>query len=156
LSFFFRGALIVDPILHKLDLLIGMTANRSRSSGLSISFKKSNTFISSLSLRMGLASANGLHARTNCDLTQALGGSSLPIAIESHISVDSPLAPGETLLLCSDGLTDMVSEQIIHSTLKAAKTPLQAARKLAASAFSAGGRDNISLIVACRSDTYAL
>ncbi|MES1148729.1 MAG: protein phosphatase 2C domain-containing protein, partial [Bradyrhizobium guangdongense] len=52
-------------------------------------------------------------------LTQALGGSSFPIAVEPHISVDPPLAPGETLLLCSDGLTDMVASQVISDTLKA-------------------------------------
>jgi PPM family protein phosphatase len=85
-------------------------------------------------------------------LTQALGGSSLPIAIAPHISTDAPLAPGETLLLCSDGLTDMVKDQAISRILSATVTPLQSVRKLAAEAFSAGARDNISLIVACRSD----
>ncbi len=84
-------------------------------------------------------------------LTQALGGSSFPIAVEPHTSIDAPLAPGETLLLCSDGLTDMVSGQAISDTVRIAKDPLQAAKKLAAKAFSAGARDNISLLVArCR------
>lgn len=81
-------------------------------------------------------------------LTQALGGSSFPIAVEPHISVDPPLAPGETLLLYSDGLTDMVTSQVISDTLKTAKDPLQAAKRLAAKAFSNGARDNISLLVA--------
>lgn len=83
-------------------------------------------------------------------LTQALGGSSLPVAIDPHISIDSPLAPGETLLLCSDGLTDMADYHAIRKILNAAGTPLQSVRKLAAQAFSAGARDNLSLIVACR------
>jgi protein phosphatase len=39
-------------------------------------------------------------------ITQALGGSSFPIAVEPHINVDAPLGADETLLLCSDGLTD--------------------------------------------------
>jgi PPM family protein phosphatase len=85
-------------------------------------------------------------------VTQALGGSSLPLAIASHVTIDAPLAPGETLLLCSDGLTDMVEDQAISKILNAARTPLQAVRKLAAEAFNAGARDNISLIVVCRSD----
>ena len=84
-------------------------------------------------------------------LTQALGGSSFPIAIEPHISADPPLAHGETLLLCSDGLTDMVADQIISETLRTGKDPGRSIRKLAAKAFSAGARDNISIIVACRS-----
>jgi PPM family protein phosphatase len=81
-------------------------------------------------------------------LTQALGGSSFPAAIEPHISADSPLAPEETLLLCSDGLTDMVSSQVIGDTLRSAKDPLRSVRKLATKAFIAGARDNISLLVA--------
>lgn len=84
-------------------------------------------------------------------LTQALGGSSLPVAIEPHITIDAPLAPGEILLLCSDGLTDMVDNLIISKLLSAAGTPLQSVRKLAAEAFSAGARDNVSIVV-CRSD----
>ncbi|WFU81327.1 protein phosphatase 2C domain-containing protein [Bradyrhizobium sp. CIAT3101] len=81
-------------------------------------------------------------------LTQALGGSSFPLSIGPHVTVDAPLAPRETLLLCSDGLTDMVSGQAISDTLRTAKNPLQATKRLAAMAFSAGARDNISLLVA--------
>jgi protein phosphatase len=84
-------------------------------------------------------------------LTQALGGSSLPLAVAPHISIDSPLATGETLLLCSDGLTDMVADRIISDTLRTTRDPLRSVRKLAAEAFNAGARDNVSLIVACRS-----
>lgn len=85
-------------------------------------------------------------------LTQAIGGTSFLVPVEPHISVDPPLAAGEALLLCSDGLTDMVPNQAIRYTLGAAKGALQAARSLAANAFSAGARDNVSLIVARRSD----
>lgn len=90
--------------------------------------------------------------RRSHTLTQALGGSSLPVSIEPHVSIDSPLAFGEALLLCSDGLTDMVDNQTITKVLRSAGTPLQSVRKLAARAFGAGARDNISLIVADRSD----
>ena len=95
---------------------------------------------------------NPFGPRRSHALTQALGGSSFPVAIEPHISVDSPLAPGEILLLCSDGLTDMVGGQVISDTLRAAKAPVRSVRQLAAKAFSAGARDNVSLIVARRSD----
>jgi PPM family protein phosphatase len=95
--------------------------------------------------------SNHFGPRRSHAITQALGGSSFPVAIEPHISADSPLAPGETLLLCSDGLTDMVAGQIISETLRSGKDPSRSVRKLAARAFSAGARDNISLIVACRS-----
>jgi serine/threonine protein phosphatase PrpC len=86
-------------------------------------------------------------------LTQALGGSSFPVPVEPHVTVDAPLASGETLLLCSDGLTDMVDEKIIRDILSTAKDPLQAAKRLAAKAFNAGARDNVSLLVARCLDT---
>jgi serine/threonine protein phosphatase PrpC len=91
------------------------------------------------------------HRRSHA-ITQALGGSSFPIAVEPHVNVDAPLAAGETLLLCSDGLTDMVTSEAISDTLRAANNPLQAAKRLAAKAFSAGARDNVSLLVARSSD----
>ena len=81
-------------------------------------------------------------------LTQALGGTFFPIAVEPHITIDAPLTAGESLLLCSDGLTDMVPDQAISEALRTGKDPAQSARKLAAKAFSAGARDNVSLILA--------
>jgi len=88
-------------------------------------------------------------------ITQALGGTSLPVAVEPHISTDPPLAPRETLLLCSDGITDMVDRHAIESVLSEARTLGESARRLAAMALKAGGRDNLSLIVVCRSDGSA-
>jgi serine/threonine protein phosphatase PrpC len=49
----------------------------------------------------------------------------------------------------------MVGNSTIVKILKAAKTPVQPVRNLAAETFRAGGRDNISLVVACRSDVSA-
>jgi PPM family protein phosphatase len=95
---------------------------------------------------------NRLGHRRSHAIIQALGGSSFPIAVEPHVNVDAPLGPDETLLLCSDGLTDMVADHIIARTLSAANDPFRAIRDLAGKAFSAGARDNVSLIVARRSD----
>lgn len=66
--------------------------------------------------------SNQLAAHRSHALSQALGGSSLPIAVEPHISIDPPLGSGETLLLCSDGLTDMVTSEVIGSTLRTLRT----------------------------------
>jgi serine/threonine protein phosphatase PrpC len=91
------------------------------------------------------------HRRSHA-ITQALGGSSFPITIEPHINVDAPLGPDETLLLCTDGLTDMVNDQSIAHTLSAANDPTRVVRDLAGKAFAAGARDNVSLIVARHSE----
>lgn len=87
------------------------------------------------------------HRRSHA-LTQALGGSSLPLTVEPHISTDAPLASSETLLLCSDGLTDMVADNVLREVLSKTTDPNTAVRHLTAEAFRAGGHDNISLVVA--------
>jgi protein phosphatase len=87
------------------------------------------------------------HRRSHA-ITQALGGCSFPIAIEPHINVDAPLGAEEALLLCSDGLTDMVDDNEIGYVLNAANEPIRSVRDLVGKAFSAGARDNISVIVA--------
>ena len=55
--------------------------------------------------------------------------------------------PGDRLLLCSDGLSDVVDDDAIEATLRIASRPECAAR-LIELALAAGGRDNISAVVA--------
>jgi protein phosphatase len=99
---------------------------------------------------------NPFGPRRSHALTQALGGSSFLVRTEPHITVDAPLTPGEVLLLCSDGLTDMVPGHAIAETLRTGREPGRSVRKLVAKAFSAGAHDNVSLIVACRTEVPPL
>jgi serine/threonine protein phosphatase PrpC len=80
-------------------------------------------------------------------ITQALGGHSF-LSVDPHINVDAPLGPKEALVLCTDGLTDMVSDDSIALTLNVTDSPAQTVRILAGKAFASGGRDNVSLVVA--------
>lgn len=57
------------------------------------------------------------------------------------------LFPGDALLLCSDGLTRMVTEPEIAGTLQAEPDPQRAAEKLVEHANEGGGIDNVSVIV---------
>ena len=61
------------------------------------------------------------------------------------------LSAGDVILLCSDGLTNMVEESRIRQTLAGA-TPREAAKRLVDMSNQAGGQDNITVIVA-RIDT---
>lgn len=59
------------------------------------------------------------------------------------------LADGDVLLLCTDGLWDMVRDRQIASILTSpAPDPLATARALIRAAVAAGGEDNVSAIVA--------
>ncbi|MBN9603755.1 MAG: serine/threonine-protein phosphatase [Afipia felis] len=87
------------------------------------------------------------HRRSHA-ITQCLGGSPFFMPVDPHVKADVSLTDGETILLCSDGLTDMVQDHAIASILADANDCTQAARNLAAAALQAGGADNLSIVVA--------
>ena len=57
------------------------------------------------------------------------------------------LADGDRLLLCSDGLWDEVSDDLLAETLSKAKDPRWCAEQLVAFANAAGGHDNSTAVV---------
>ena len=57
------------------------------------------------------------------------------------------LDKGEVLMLCSDGLTNMVPDMAIEQVLKTSETPADACQTLVDMANRAGGKDNISIVV---------
>jgi protein phosphatase len=78
-------------------------------------------------------------------ITRALGP-------EPDVKVDTwtyPVRPGDVLLLCSDGLNSMLSDEQISDALGAAHSLRDAADELIAAANEAGGRDNITVVL-CR------
>ena len=54
---------------------------------------------------------------------------------------------GDLFLLCSDGLTDMVDDALIQEVLSSTMVLPQKVEKLIESANSAGGRDNITVVL---------
>ena len=65
---------------------------------------------------------------------------------EPQITVVAARA-GDRLLLCSDGLSDVVTDEQIAALLAAADRD-EAARRLVGAALDSGGRDNVSVVVA--------
>jgi len=61
---------------------------------------------------------------------------------------DYLLANGDQLLLCTDGLTDMVDDAEIELVLNTATNAKSACRSLVDLALDNGGRDNVTVIVA--------
>jgi protein phosphatase len=58
------------------------------------------------------------------------------------------LADGDRLLVCSDGLTDMVDDQSIAEILGSRELPNDAAQSLVDLALERGGKDNVTVLVA--------
>ncbi len=81
-------------------------------------------------------------------ITRALG-------VDASVEVDVypvELAPGDRLLLCSDGLTGMVQAETIAGTLRREEDPARAAAALIDAANVAGGEDNITAVVVAVTD----
>jgi serine/threonine protein phosphatase PrpC len=57
-----------------------------------------------------------------------------------------PLQPGDSVMLCSDGLTDVVDDERIAATVNR-YAPQEAAQRLVDQANKAGGPDNITVVV---------
>lgn len=77
-------------------------------------------------------------------LTQCLGGFVRRTRINPHIN-EIRLSPGAQLLLCTDGLTDMVTDDQIATILN--ETGTEPAPRLVSAALDAGGLDNVSVVV---------
>lgn len=76
-------------------------------------------------------------------VTRAVGG-------QDWLEVENltlPLAPGDRLLLCSDGLTRVVHEPVIAAVLGAVPDRAEACRALLGEALAGGAPDNVSTIV---------
>ncbi len=77
-------------------------------------------------------------------ITRALGA-------DEEVDVDTAILPvevGDRILLCSDGLSDMVSEAGISEILAdSPEDPERVARGLLSAALDAGGNDNITIVV---------
>ena len=71
------------------------------------------------------------------------------LGTEEHIEVELHEYEyrGEPLLLCSDGLTDMLTDSEIEAVLRAGGTPQETCEQLKQRANEMGGADNISAIL---------
>lgn len=78
-------------------------------------------------------------------VTQSLGGADQPTTVEPHL-VELVLADRHKLLLCSDGLTEVVSFDAIRSTMTVLSGP-EAAGELLQSALENGAPDNVSILI---------
>jgi len=87
------------------------------------------------------------HPRRN-EINKALGFEEDITTADDFIETgESPFLSGDMLLLCSDGLTDMISSSTITSVLTATKNIAAKAKSLVDAANDAGGNDNITAVL---------
>jgi protein phosphatase len=94
---------------------------------------------------------DGELSRVTTDHTIAPGSSTLTRALGTRADVevdvlDGGLRPGDVFLLCSDGLTDMMSHGDIRGTLAGA-SPGEAADALVDEVLERGAHDNVTAVV---------
>ncbi len=76
-------------------------------------------------------------------LSQCLGREDL-----QHIDIQEfEVQPGDRLLICSDGLTEEVTDEQIEAALANLKTCQETAQELIDAAKAAGGSDNITVVI---------
>jgi PPM family protein phosphatase len=78
-------------------------------------------------------------------ITSTVGGNSPDIRVDVH---RLGLEAGDLVMLCSDGLTNMVASDEIVPILESEQSPEAAAQRLVALANERGGKDNITVIIA--------
>ena len=76
-------------------------------------------------------------------LRECLGGHRVPRPDYACV----PMLPGDRVVLCSDGLWDMVSDQEMAAMVAAGADPRRVTEALVKAANDAGGRDNITVMV---------
>jgi protein phosphatase len=78
-------------------------------------------------------------------LTSALGGSDKAVKVDIQ---RLKLTNGDRLLLCTDGLTDMVEDAGIASVLASSESSDATTRRLVDLALEKGGKDNVTVVLA--------
>jgi len=77
-------------------------------------------------------------------LLSCLGGNFAEVDVETHHLI---LEDADQLLLCTDGLTDMVDDAAIAEILQQQKSPQSLCDEFIQAALAAGGRDNVTVIM---------
>ena len=83
---------------------------------------------------------------TGSELSQCLGGTTELVRIAPH-TIELELRGGDRLMLCSDGLTDVIGESEIADELARGEPAAEVASSLVDSARRAGAEDDVTVVV---------
>lgn len=113
-----------------------------------IKITKDQSFVGFLEDSGRLSEAEAMSHPKRNEINKALGfDPTANLAADYMETGESPFLPGDAILLCSDGLTDMITASQITSILLKKTTLDQKCRELIAAANNAGGKDNITAVL---------
>lgn len=113
--------------------------------GLLYRLTRDHTLVAEMVRRGVLKPEEAAHNNFRHVITNVVGGSDPGVQVEVH---KLPLEAGDRLLLCSDGLTEMVADEEILTVLRDEAEPAAACDRLIARANEEGGKDNVTVVVA--------
>ncbi len=97
-------------------------------------------------IRAGILTRDQVRPGNLHGLTRAIGGRLVAVEVKPHIRALS-VAKRARFLVCSDGITDMLSDAVLQETIATEREPAAAVRRLFDLAMEAGGLDNITVAV---------
>jgi protein phosphatase len=141
------GTTIVAALVKQNNAIIGHVGDSRAykiTEGVITQITNDHTLVNELVKSGQLSMEEAAHHPRRNVLTRAIG-------TDSHVDIDVQsveLSPQDVLLLCSDGLTNMVSEQEMLLTVTSEQLELEAkADHLIQLALHAGGDDNITVVL---------
>jgi protein phosphatase len=137
LAFFLRGELY---IAHAGDSRASLFRH-----GHLARLTRDHTLAAELVRRGELAPEKVATHRLRHVVTNIIGGPTPGVAAEiAHATVE----PGDRLLLCTDGLSDMVPDADVAAIMREHPDPEDACHALMADALDRGGNDNVTVVIA--------
>ncbi|MGH8998588.1 MAG: Stp1/IreP family PP2C-type Ser/Thr phosphatase [Acidimicrobiia bacterium] len=136
------AAVLVDGRIARLGHVGDSRAYLMRDGGVT-QVTDDHSLVEQLVREGSLAPEDAVNHPQRAVITRALG-------IDPDVEVDLydiDLRPGDRIVLCSDGLSNMVADEGIAAVLAAQRHPQQAAAALVEAALEAGGDDNVTVVV---------
>ncbi|TWR28951.1 serine/threonine-protein phosphatase [Mucilaginibacter pallidiroseus] len=114
-----------------------------------VKISKDHSFVGFLEDSGRLSESEAMNHPKRNEINKALGFTNQIDTDDSFVETGtSPFLPGDLLLLCSDGLTDMVDRAAIIDIIAQPNSSLrQKATELVAAANANGGRDNVTVVL---------
>ena len=140
------GTTLVLAVLREGRLLVGHIGDSRayRLRGCKLSQITKDHSLLQEQIDAGLITPEQAAYSSNKNLVTRAVGVEDTVLLETHLH---DLQPGDLILMCSDGLSDMIDDAEIAAVLQSTNDLPEAGAALVAAANAAGGRDNIAVIL---------